>query len=186
MSPPIFTETDVQTYRSAPISDFIAAVPSMEGGLKFMWDVPAQACAKMSSALAKGGWRNPGGPSIFKEAFGEGMDCFRYLGENAGILGDFNNLMAGQRHNRIDWFEFFPVEERLLEGVEEHGVLMVDVGGSRGHEIVTFARRYKDAKGELVLQDLPETIDSIQEADLEGRVEKMKYDFFTEQPVKGE
>lgn len=43
--------------------------------------------------------------------------------------------------------------------------------------------KFPNASGRLVLQDLPVVIDAIQK--LDPKIECMKHDFHTEQPVKG-
>jgi len=63
-------------------------------------------------------------------------------------------------------------------------VLLVDVAGGRGHDIQAFKKAFPNKKGRLVLEDLPAVIDDISELD-EG-IERVKYDFFTPQPIKGE
>lgn len=127
--------------------------------------------------------QNPQGqPIIFKRAFGEDQTAFSYLGSNPSSLADFNNLMAGQRYGRKDWFDFFPVQEKLLDGFTG-GPLLVDVGGSEGYELQCFKETFPSAKGDLVLQDLPVVIDRIQ--NLDSDIIRMEHDFFTPQPVKG-
>ena len=127
--------------------------------------------------------RNPRGkPIIFKRAFGEDQTAFSYLGSNPSSLADFNNLMAGQRYGRKDWFDFFPVQEKLLHDFRG-GPLLVDVGGSEGYELQCFKETFPSAKGDLFLQDLPVVIDRIQ--NLDSDIIRMKHDFFTPQPVKG-
>ena len=70
------------------------------------------------------------------------------------------------------------------EGEEDNeGALLVDIGGGHGYDIQNFGRRFPGAPGRLILQDLGAVIDDIKVLD-EGVV-RMKYDFFTEQPVKG-
>jgi hypothetical protein len=44
-------------------------------------------------------------------------------------------------------------------------------------------RKYTEAPGRLVLEDLPVVIDAIKE--LDPKIERMNHDFHTEQPVKG-
>lgn len=80
---------------------------------------------------------------------------------------------------------FFPVEERLIAGFEEteDAALLVDVGGSFGHDLAEFRSKFSDAPGRLVLQDLPVVIEQIQK--LDEKIERTSYDFFTEQPIKG-
>lgn len=81
--------------------------------------------------------------------------------------------------------DFFPVQEKLLNGFDqsEDATLLVDIGGSFGHDIGEFRRKFPDAPGRLVLQDLPVVIDQITK--LDEKIERTKYDFFTEQPIKG-
>jgi hypothetical protein len=118
---------------------------------------------------------------VFKAAFGEQHNAFTWLGSHPESLTDFNEMMTAQRFNRLNWYDFYPVEQELLTA--EGSVLMVDVGGAQGYELECFKKRFPQAKGELVLQDLPHVIDSIQGPD-QG-FKRMKHDFFTEQPVKG-
>jgi hypothetical protein len=56
-------------------------------------------------------------------------------------------------------------------------------GWSCFFKLMVCRTKYPDAPGRLILQDLPHVIDSIQE--LHPKVERMKHDFYTEQPVKG-
>ena len=140
---------------------------------------------RLPEALKDLGWKNPSGePAIFQKAFGPEMNAFKFLGSHPSSLTDFNNLMAGQRFNRRDWFELFPVKERLLNiKGDDSAPLLVDVGGAQGFELQQFRKRFPEAKGQLVLQDLPATIESITE--LDKSIVEMKHDFFTPQPVKG-
>lgn len=116
--------------------------------------------------------------------------------------------MGGYRRGRRSWWEerfFNPVRERVLvdgagldgvEGEEEEDgegkVLLVDVGGSFGHDIREFAAAFGDVagmgrgRGRLVLEDLPEVVGQIREEALgvgsgdgeEVRIERMGCDFF--------
>jgi hypothetical protein len=61
--------------------------------------------------------------------------------------------------------------------------MLVDIGGNVGHDLEEFGRKHPEAPGRLVLQDLPVIIGQIKK--LDDRVERMEYDFYTEQPVKG-
>jgi hypothetical protein len=81
--------------------------------------------------------------------------------------------------------DFFPVQERLIKDAksEEDAVFVVDVGGSIGHDLAEFAKKHSNAPGRLVLQDLPAVLGQIDS--LDERIERMAYDFYTEQPLKG-
>lgn len=95
--------------------------------------------------------------------------------------------MAGYRQGRPSWMDenFFPVKERLIKGAkaEDNAALLVDIGGSIGHDIAEFARKHGNSAGRLVLQDLPAVLGQID--NLDERIERMSYDFFTKQPLAG-
>ena len=78
---------------------------------------------------------------------------------------------------------FYPVTERL-RGVEHGHVLLVDVGGATGHDLVEFQKKHPTVSGKLILQDQAQAIYSIREGDRPG-IECTVHDFFTAQPVKG-
>ncbi|XDG04359.1 hypothetical protein ABKA04_003974 [Annulohypoxylon sp. FPYF3050] len=90
---------------------------------------------------------------------------------------------------RPGWMDegFYPVKERLFDGFDtsnKDAVLLIDVGGGFGHYTEELLSKFPNCPGRLILQDLPSVIGRIQR--IHPRTEKMEYDFFTEQPVKGE
>lgn len=80
----------------------------------------------------------------------------------------------------------FPVQERLIKGAKTDpaAVFLVDIGGSVGHDLAEFVRKHPDTSGRLVLQDLSVVLGQI--VFLDERIERTSYDFYTEQPLKGE
>jgi hypothetical protein len=79
--------------------------------------------------------------------------------------------------------DFYPVQERLVTGLTPDQVLLVDIGGGLGHDLDEFRRKHPNAPGRLILQDLPVVID--QAGTLHEKIERIAYDFHTEQPVVG-
>ena len=77
------------------------------------------------------------------------------------------------------------MKEELIQGAstEKDSVLLVDIGGGWGHDIVAFQKKYP-TNGRLILQDLPAVIKDART--LPPGIEAQGYDFFTTQPVKGE
>lgn len=73
----------------------------------------------------------------------------------------------------------------LFSNVARDDVLLVDVGGSMGHDLSEFRRKWSDAPGRLVLQDLPDVVAQAKAGQLHPSIEAMEHDFFTEQPIKG-
>ncbi|KAL9596013.1 MAG: hypothetical protein Q9219_006097 [cf. Caloplaca sp. 3 TL-2023] len=110
------------------------------------------------------------------------MKMWEYISERPPRLNAFNTFMEGQREGRVPWHHYFPVTDTWGDSSDD-AVLIVDVGGGRGHDMEAFKSVFPQQKGRLIVQDLPSTIDDIRH--LEPGVEAMKYDFFTPQPVKG-
>lgn len=99
------------------------------------------------------------------------------------ILKDFNSFMGNTMGARKYWIDWFPVQERLLDGAKEASTLLVDVGGGKGHDVLDFQAKYPQKGRRIVLQDLAAVADDL--LDLGPAVERMTYDFFTDQPIKG-
>lgn len=81
---------------------------------------------------------------------------------------------------------FYPVPT-LTEGtnITKDDVLLVDMGGSMGHDLSEFRRKWPQIPGRAVLQDLPEVVKQANSMNLPSSIETMSHDFFTEQPIKG-
>ena len=111
----------------------------------------------------------------------------------------FNTFQEGQRQGRgAHWLDVYPAQERLgdddgfataHEADEPEAVLLVDVGGGRGHDLRDF-RGWTRENGvlgrRLVLEDLPEVVADVDRAAISAEgIEAVGYDFFAPQPVKG-
>lgn len=149
----------------------------------------AAALYKFPEYASKNGYKTPNSISdgSMQYAYDTQLNMFEYLQANPPRGVQFNHHMGGYRQGRPAWMDqgFYPVQERLVEGVDTgaDAALIVDIGGSLGHDLDEFRRKHPDAPGRLVLQDLPVIIGQIVE--LDSRIERMPYDFYTEQPVKG-
>lgn len=110
---------------------------------------------------------------------------FAHLMENAAYGQQFHQHMGGVNQGRASWLDFYPVQERLVDGFDgsPDAVMLVDVGGGYGHDLDAFRRRNIDAPGRLVLEDLGVALGQI--TDLHPKIERLEHDFFTEQPIKG-
>lgn len=78
---------------------------------------------------------------------------------------DFRALLASKKTNKDD-------------------VLVVDVGGGKGHCLQRINKSISDIEGRLVLQDRPEVISDTYDLD-SSRIEKYEYNFFEPQPIQG-
>ena len=121
-----------------------------------------------------------GGP--FQFAKGTKLHAFEWLETKPRDQKAFNKFMSiAGRNKGEDWFEYFPVEEKLRS--EHTRPLLVDIGGGRGHDLVSLKNRFPNLSGECIVQDLPSVIDDAE--DLPQSVTAMAHDFFAPQPVIG-
>ena len=116
------------------------------------------------------------------------LHWFEHLQSTPPHGQNFNAHMAGYLQGRPAWTDrgFYPAKERLVEGFDtenKDAVLLVDIAGGVGHYTDQFRSNFPDAPGRLILQELPVVIGAIQE--LHPRIERIEYDFFTEQPCEG-
>ena len=91
--------------------------------------------------------------------------------------------MSKYRVDRAEFLDIFPAEDRLIPGADENGLILVDVGGGRGHEVEKFVSKFPETKGRNVLQDQP---DVLKDAVASDAFEATAHDFFQPQPIIGE
>lgn len=142
------------------------------------------AAQKAPNYFREGGYRCPTEPrdGLMQYAFQTKMTAFELFKSIPRVFKDFNTFMGNTMGARQYWVDWFPVQDRLLDGARPDSALVVDVGAGRGHDLLEFNAKYP-GQGRLVLQDLPSVTSSL--GDVDPAVEVMPYDFFTEQPVKG-
>ncbi|KMU85982.1 sterigmatocystin 8-O-methyltransferase [Coccidioides immitis H538.4] len=126
--------------------------------------------------------------SPFQMGFNTDLNFFEYLGANPKVGSEFNNHMSAYHQGRSSWMDpgFFPVEGRLFDGAkaEADAPLIVDVGGSLGHDLMEFKKKWPRHPGKLIVQDLPEVIKETRKT-VDPNITAMEHDFFKDQPIKG-
>lgn len=129
--------------------------------------------------LRSTGYQNPCDPraGAMQYTLNMDIDIWEWLAKNPEANARFNTFMEGMRGSRPHWTDWFPVQERVLDGVDDRTrPLLVDIGGGRGHDIACFAERFPNTPGQLILEELPAVIDDI--ATLDPRIQRMKHNFF--------
>lgn len=123
--------------------------------------------------------RKPGDPDHF----------FPWLEANPPNLDLFASFMSAYRAGHPNWWDFeafYPLRQRLVEGFGADGagdVLLVDMGGGRGHDLDQLLAVHRDLPGRVVLQDQASVIATIEGKEAKG-FEPMAHDFYTPQPVR--
>jgi hypothetical protein len=124
---------------------------------------------------------------LFQQAHNTEKSFFEFLYSRPRSAEQFHHAMDGFQQGQARWFDpgFYPVAESMIAGadtMDPDAVLLVDVGGSTGHDITRFHQRHPDVPGRLVLQDLPEVVEGVE---LGPGIEVIGRDFFVEGTVKG-
>ena len=126
--------------------------------------------------------------SAFKYAYKTDHHYFDFISQ-PGNEERLKNFMGHMRFKTLGlkWFEEPKIIEAVFgdEGVGKEDVLLVDVGGSTGYDILNFHQTHADISGRLVLQDLPATIHNLDKTALaEKGIEALPHDFFTPEPIQ--
>lgn len=94
----------------------------------------------------------------------------------------FHRFMDAQFSSLPTWLDVVPFESEIAKGATSTDVAFVDVGGGNGSQCAVLKKSVPGLAGRLILQDKPYVLQKALEVD---GMEKMAYDFLTEQPVKG-
>lgn len=134
------------------------------------------------------GYRNPQDAydTTFQLAFGTKEHYFEWIQHNPEELHAFNTVMEiGNRSlEGVQWYDYYPWQENLATTDNTNRVLLVDIGGGKGHDLSGFKRKFPEVKNPLNVQDLPGVIGDIQEPLIQG-VNAVGHNMFDPQPVKG-
>jgi len=188
-----FKETGPEEYAHTPFSQ-IYLVPAIAGAMSLITDEYAPAQLLMAQFFKSTGWTNPTSPSNNPYTFAHhtnGLSMWEYIEQFPDRKRAFNNAMLAQNQSTIWTVSIFPFHTYFfalnsaspVSPTKQEDVLVVDIGGGKGHVSDQIKTMLKDIPGRVILQDLPSVIDDITDP-LEA-VERMKYDFFTPQPIKG-
>ncbi|EAW11089.1 o-methyltransferase [Aspergillus clavatus NRRL 1] len=183
----VVKETGPDEYRRTGFSTALSS-SRYSGAFPCMTGCITKGILAFPAHLQKTKYQNPrdGRNCGFQEGFQTSLHFFDFLKENPKHAVNFNNHMSVYHQGRPSWmdFGFYPVPS-LAEGVADNDVLIVDMGGSLGHDLSELRRKWPDLPGRLIIQDLPDVISQTKTLQLHSTIEPTVHDFFTEQPVKG-
>lgn len=176
-------------FKRTALSDGLAA-DNYQKSIDFCYDVARPSFNGFPAYFKNTDYKLPtsltDGP--FQVAHGTDLPFFPWLVATPPHLDEFGNFMSAYRAGKANWYDpqFYPVQERLIDGYDSKNgeVLLVDVGGGRGHDCQLFTDRHTSRPGKVVLQDQEEVITSILDQD-KLPFESQTHDFFTPQPIKG-
>ncbi|KAK9772983.1 putative O-methyltransferase domain-containing protein [Seiridium cardinale] len=181
-------QVEVDSFAPTEIGEVVRTRKPIEAGIKHLFDIALPVFSDMPEYFRRHGYISPQdeakGP--FQYAFHTDETAFNWWAGDPVKSTNFNTFMTGTGGGKKNhWTKWFPVEGHLIgskpPGKEE--VLLVDVGGGRGHDLDAFITKFPAAGGRYILEDLPSVIDDYQEVN--SAIEPVKHSFFDPQPIHG-
>ncbi|GKZ29847.1 hypothetical protein AbraIFM66950_006708 [Aspergillus brasiliensis] len=178
-------EHDVRVYTSTTMTRQMT--DRLSGAVvRFIFDIGMPTLAKVPEFLRNTNFQNPSGALNGALQYAEKTDksLWDWVPTQPGFLDACNTFMEADRGSRPSWLEWFPVKERIIDGFDgsESDVLLVDVAGGRGHDLVAFQSKFFEVEGRLILEDLPHVV---AEATQHPKIEHVPFDLFQAQPIQG-
>ncbi|KAI8627846.1 S-adenosyl-L-methionine-dependent methyltransferase [Xylariaceae sp. FL1651] len=163
--------------------------PTISAGLIYSFEGMIPTFQGLPEFLAKTKYQAPmdGNNGPVQYGLKTNKPFFGVLRDNPRLGSAFNDFMTGYAKARPRWVDFYPAAERLGSGStsEQTRVLLVDVGGGVGHEILEMHKKHPNLPGQLILQDQPSVIDQANASgNLPGAITAVAHDFFEPQPVE--
>ncbi|PWY95175.1 S-adenosyl-L-methionine-dependent methyltransferase, partial [Aspergillus sclerotioniger CBS 115572] len=176
-------ETGYQTYTANPVT-ICQSEPGSMGGVVLTNELTFPLASKIRDYLHQ---NKPCDISQTPPAydFAMGETVWETFTKNPGWKKGFDDSMtARNKILSIPWHVKFPVKERLAERQLSTPPVIVDIGGNQGVDLERFAQSFPGLGCQLILQDLPQTLEGIP-GPLDSKIKPLVYDFFTEQKVRG-
>ncbi|KAI9172792.1 O-methyltransferase asqD [Paramyrothecium foliicola] len=179
----IVNEVGERTWEASPVTAAMAT-EGIAAGYRMVGEMVMAAAQMGPKYLKEVGYVAPTDPNdgFMQYAFQTKLSSFDLIASKPSVFKDFNTFMGRKVGAKTKWLEWYPVQERLIKDARQDTPLLVDIGGGNGHDVIAFQELYPDA-GQLILQDQASVIASIQ--NMPTGIDRMAYDFFTPQPVKG-
>jgi hypothetical protein len=178
-------ETGEDTFAPTPWTTALAedtALASTYG--KFFSELNNPMFQSLPYFLKQEGFKNPTDVTKSNWQFWKGTSdsFFQDVGNNPSLASHFHDAMkCHSKYNLTPWTDVYT--DPIVEVAKPGRALVVDIGGSKGHDLEKFRLRHPDIpEGSLVLQDLPDIVADVK---TDPVISVHPYDFFTPQPVKG-
>ncbi|KAJ5665184.1 uncharacterized protein N7477_007632 [Penicillium maclennaniae] len=177
-------EHDIRMYAANTMTRQMSTRESV-ATVKFLFDVGMPSLAKTPEYFRQTSFQSPTGTNNGPFQYGEKTEksLWEWFSQSPESGKDFNTYMEGNRGDNLNWVDWFPVQERLIDGYQAHegDVLLVDVAGGRGHELAAFEAKFPSALGRLILEDQPGVLP---EKNFGQKIESLPFDLFKPQPIQ--
>ncbi|KFH48407.1 Demethylsterigmatocystin 6-O-methyltransferase-like protein [Hapsidospora chrysogenum ATCC 11550] len=153
--------------------------PSFRDGMSHFHDNVYQPWAYMRKAM-----REPlPARTAFQMGYDTDDDFYEYLGceKKKAEREAFHRFMKSYASGLPLWLSVVDFEAEFGRGLTDGEVAFVDVGGGNGQQCEALKAKHPGLPGRVILQDRPEALSAA--LDVPG-MEKMVYDYHTEQPIR--
>ena len=181
----IFAEAGEELYAHNALSRGFL-VPESLSMFKEIYDLAGKGAYALPEFLEQTGWKNPEdyNNSAFHLGAHTQLGLWEYLEADPEKLQAFNNGMRSMATVK-EFDSSYPFDAELnKEAIKEGEVVLVDVGGGRGHALERVKQRFPGLKGRLVLQDQSSVIEDAIAGGLSSEIEPQAASFFEPNPVK--
>ncbi|KAL1966228.1 hypothetical protein VTN77DRAFT_4780 [Rasamsonia byssochlamydoides] len=182
-----FKQVSEEEYAHTPFSQ-IFLVPEARSFFTLVTDDFLLPWIKLHDFLPASGWKNPSqerdNPYTYAHQTG-GKTVWEHLAQYPERVKALNLGMGAQTESSM-WSVDIVDFRALLSPYQtsDDSILVVDIGGGKGHCLQRIHHLLADVPGRLVLQDRPEVLADTYDLK-NSRIEKCAYNFFEKQPVKG-
>ena len=153
----------------------------------YRFDEYAPVNAKLYEFFREHGFKNPNSQLINPYCFAHrtgNQDMWEYIDSFPDRLKNLNLGMMAQTGATAWTVGIFPFQDELSKlNTNEETVLVIDIGGGKGHVSKKIRDLTAGISGKIILQERPEALNDLVDS-LPG-ITTMEYDFFTPQPIKG-
>ncbi|KAL8866384.1 MAG: hypothetical protein Q9174_006335 [Haloplaca sp. 1 TL-2023] len=165
---------------------------SNTSGIWSRFDIFTPTAAKFPEYMRAREYLNPTDSTASAFAYTNGSEFWDYLKRTPLQSMIFNDFMATRREGRPSWYDIYPVDQELLSPAWAErdrsseinsDVLLVDVGGNRGHDLVKLKAKFPNLTGRTILQDLPDVVAHASFSPKDN-IEAMPHNFFQPQPIQ--
>ncbi|KAI0176536.1 S-adenosyl-L-methionine-dependent methyltransferase [Hypoxylon sp. FL1284] len=182
----LLVEAAEDTYAPTPWATALGTDTVLSSCYGEMYDINSVLLRETSEFLRETGYKNITDEKngVVQHMLGPDSSFFSYVVANPSRNKGFLDAMeCHSKWNLTAWPELFPTNS-LLKDCKPDRPLVVDIGGSKGHDLEKFRLKHPEVpRGSLVLQDLPEVLQGVETP--HETIVKHPYDFFTRQPLEG-
>ncbi|KAI4145643.1 MAG: hypothetical protein L6R39_003737, partial [Caloplaca ligustica] len=176
-------ESGVEEYKANSKTE-IMTIPQGISSFKTWFDIFVPAATKLPEHMRSQHYQNPTQPTNSAFACATGSEFWNHLKKTPEHAEIFNNFMATRRQGKPNWHDIYPIEQELSsENIGQDDILLVDVGGNRGHDLVNIRAKHPRLVGKMVVQDLPSVV-AHASFPSDSNITAMPHDFFSPQPIQ--